>query len=172
MDETASGTLVATVAADIRASSFASFPGNPPSCLASQFIPETQDFFANSFPEPTLPSHADLDFSRLLSTEDRSSGNSSTPFAETSAPGSTSNEPLSGLRQDTHKEGVTAGFEGFELKDPGHGATTPEATAPSLSTTPPDHKSCQVCNKQFSRKHELRYVLQSTMFLQSQCVKC
>lgn len=164
LDEAASGTLVVTVAADIRAPSFDSFPWDPSSDLAEPFILGTQDLFADPFPEFTLPSHSDLTFPQLLPTEDvlpieeESSGNSSPPLAETFALGLISIEPSEGLQQDAQDKGATTGFE---FDGPDQRVPTRKVTAPSLPKTSPNCKSCQICNKQFSRKHELQYVPQS-----------
>lgn len=146
-------------------SDFDSFPWDPPSDLPSPLILGTQDFFANPFPEFTLPSHKDSSLSQLLPIEDvlpieeESSGNSSSPLAERFVPGPISIEPSEGLQQDAQDKGATTGFE---FDDPGQRVPTHKVTARSPPTASPDHTSCQVCNKQFSRKHELQYVPQSS----------
>ena len=109
-------------------------------------------------------------FSPFLTTEDKGSSSSSVHLAETFAPGPTLRAPSSSLQQDSHDEGVTIGFEpsSSHQRTPNPKATSSEG----LSTTRSDRTSCQVCNKQFSRNYELRYVPPPARLHHAPYIKC
>ena len=133
MDATADATLDATVGSAIGAPSFDTFLGNPLSGSASPFSFETQDSFADQFPEFTLP-RTELSFSQLLPTEDWGSSKSSTLLADTSTPNPTSRElsSASDRQQDTCNKSPTTGLE---LKDQSERAITPNATSGDVFTS-------------------------------------
>ena len=159
-------TLDATVDANIGAPSFDFMLDDPYSSLEPQFTRETKDS-EDLFPELTLPSHIDFDFSQLTPTEHMSSSHISTPFAETFASSPNLEQTPSNLQHDAYGEDLTTGLR---LNDPGQRSIIPKSTSRSYPTTSPDRESCQACNKSFLRKHELRYVLQSTRSRVCQCV--
>ena len=135
--------------------------------LASPDFLETQDLFANPSPELTISSHTDLDFSQLLSAPERSSGNSSTPLVDISAPGPTCKQPCASLHQEVPAENVTTGLN---FKEPNENKLIPKADPRNLSTKHSDRKSCEVCQKQFLRRYELQYVSNFDQFDHSQWI--
>lgn len=153
MDASADATQTATVGADIGASSFGTFPGDPFLSLASPDSSKIQDLFASPLPELANSSHANRTFSQPLPIAEQSSSNGSTLFADTSTLGSTSRQPSLGSQQEIPVANATIDLE---FKQPDNRALTAETDSRNLLTKHSDRTSCEVCQKQFSRKHELR----------------